>query len=65
LWKYERHHAGVPTIDPAQHRLIRAYSDLTDACNSCHQALNHAVVVIDVPEKTNPSDLKAVDASHH
>jgi hypothetical protein len=36
----------------------RAYADLTDACNSCHQALNHGVVEIVVPNRTSASDLK-------
>jgi hypothetical protein len=36
----------------------KAYADLTDACNSCHQALNHGVVGIVVPSRTSASDLK-------
>jgi hypothetical protein len=36
----------------------RAYAGLTDACNSCHQALNHGVVEIVVPDRTSASDLK-------
>jgi len=35
----------------------KAYASLTDACNSCHQALNHGVVEIHVPSRTSPSDL--------
>jgi len=35
----------------------KAYADLTDACNSCHQALNHGVVEIRVPNRTSTSDL--------
>jgi hypothetical protein len=35
----------------------KAYADLTDACNSCHQALNHGVVEIHVPSRTSASDL--------
>jgi len=35
-----------------------AYADLTDACNSCHQALNHGAVEIVVPSWTSASDLK-------
>jgi hypothetical protein len=35
----------------------KAYADLTDACNSCHQALNHGVVEIAVPSRTSASDL--------
>jgi hypothetical protein len=36
----------------------KAYADLTDACNSCHQALNHGTVEIVVPSRTSASDLK-------
>jgi hypothetical protein len=36
----------------------KAYADLTGACNSCHQALNHGVVEIVVPSRTSASDLK-------
>jgi hypothetical protein len=35
----------------------KAYADLTDACNSCHLALNHGVVEIRVPSRTSASDL--------
>jgi hypothetical protein len=38
----------------------KAYSGLTDACNSCHQALNHGVVEIRVPSRTSASDLNPV-----
>jgi hypothetical protein len=34
----------------------KAYADLTGACNSCHQALNHGVVEIGAPGRTS-SDL--------
>jgi len=37
----------------------KAYADLTAACNSCHQALDHSVVEIRVPNRTSPSDLNA------
>jgi hypothetical protein len=40
----------------------KAYSDLTDACNSCHQALNHGAVEITVPSRTSESDLKTSSA---
>jgi hypothetical protein len=40
----------------------KAYADLTDACNSCHQALNHGVVEIVVPRPTSAPDLKAGSA---
>jgi hypothetical protein len=36
---------------------VKAYADLTDACNSCHQALNHGVVEIRVPNRASASDL--------
>jgi hypothetical protein len=35
----------------------KAYADLTEACNSCHQALNHGAVEIRVPTRTSASDL--------
>lgn len=35
----------------------KAYADLTDACNSCHQALGHGVVEIRAPTRTSASDL--------
>ena len=41
----------------------KAYADLTDACNSCHQALNHGVVDIRVPDRTSASDLNTTGAS--
>jgi hypothetical protein len=34
----------------------KAYADLTDGCNSCHQALNHGVVAIRVPSGAAVSD---------
>lgn len=43
----------------------KAYADLTDACNSCHQALNHGVVEIVVPSRTSASDLKIDGASRN
>jgi hypothetical protein len=41
----------------------RAYADLTGACNSCHQALNHGVVNIRVPSRTSASDLNTNSTS--
>jgi hypothetical protein len=38
----------------------KAYAGLTDACNSCHQALNHGVVEIRVPNRTSASDLNSI-----
>ena len=34
----------------------KAYSDLTAACNACHQATNHGVVVIRAPTNSSISD---------
>ena len=38
----------------------KAYAGLTDACNSCHQALDHDVVEIRVPSRMSTSDLNAI-----
>jgi hypothetical protein len=43
----------------------KAYADLTDACNSCHQALNHGVVQIRVPSRTSASDLDTNSTSRN
>jgi hypothetical protein len=43
----------------------KAYTDLTDACNSCHQALNHGVVQIRVPSRTSASDLNTNGTSRN
>jgi hypothetical protein len=43
----------------------KAYADLTDACNSCHQALNHGAVEIRVPSGTSTSDLNTDNASRN
>jgi hypothetical protein len=40
----------------------KAYDELTDACNSCHQALNHGVVQIRVPSRRSASDLNTNSA---
>jgi hypothetical protein len=34
----------------------KAYADLTDGCNSCHQALNHGVVAIRIPTSPSAAD---------
>jgi hypothetical protein len=52
--------SAIQSKDPAA--FTKAYADLTDACNSCHQALNHGVVEIVVPGRTSASDLKADSA---
>ena len=36
----------------------KAYANLSDACNSCHQALNHGAVEIVVPSRASASDMK-------
>jgi len=41
----------------------KAYSDLTVACNSCHQATNHGVVVIRAPMDSSISDQDFVRAA--
>jgi hypothetical protein len=39
----------------------KGYADLTNACNSCHQALNHGVIKIRVPSRTSAADLDTRD----
>jgi hypothetical protein len=43
----------------------KAYADLTDACNSCHQALNHGVVEIRVPNRASAWDLNTGTTSRN
>jgi hypothetical protein len=43
----------------------KAYADLTEACNSCHQALNHGVVKIGVPNPTSASGSSVGNASRN
>jgi hypothetical protein len=43
----------------------KAFANLTDACNSCHQALNHGVVEIRIPNRTSASDLKTNGTSRN
>jgi hypothetical protein len=43
----------------------KAYADLSDACNSCHQALNHGVVKIRVPSRASASDLNTGSTSRN
>jgi hypothetical protein len=52
---------AIQTNDDAG--FAKAYGDLTDACNSCHQALNHGVVVIRVPRGASNSDQDFTQAS--
>jgi hypothetical protein len=46
--------AAIQSKDETE--FTKAYADLTDGCNSCHQALNHGVVAIRVPSGTSASD---------
>ena len=41
----------------------QAYEDLTSACNSCHQATNHGVVVIRTPTESSVSDQNFVETT--
>ena len=41
----------------------KAYDDLTSACNSCHQATNHGVVVIRTPTELSVSDQNFVETT--
>ena len=50
--------------DPKVGNFAKAYGDLTEACNSCHQALNHGVVSIGIPEGSS-SNLNAINPPRH
>jgi hypothetical protein len=41
----------------------KAYEDLTSACNSCHQATNHGLVVIRTPTESSVSDQNFVETA--
>jgi len=56
-------HSAIQSKDRTA--FAKAYAELTDACNSCHQALNHGVVQIRVPSRTSPSDLDTDSASRN
>jgi hypothetical protein len=51
---FEELTAAIKTKDATG--FAKAYADLTDGCNSCHQALNHGVVAIRVPSGPSASD---------
>jgi hypothetical protein len=53
--------SAIQTKDDAA--FAKAYGDLTDACNSCHQALNHGAVAIGEADGASSSDLKAITSS--
>ena len=40
--------AAIKAKDQA--RFVQAYGELTDSCNSCHQAADHAMAVIKMPD---------------
>jgi hypothetical protein len=41
----------------------KAYADLTDSCNACHQALGHGVVAIRAPSGKSVSDQDFTDTT--
>jgi hypothetical protein len=45
--KIQEMNAAINSKNPAQ--FASAYNDLTEACNLCHQGLNHPFLVIKVP----------------
>ena len=47
--------AAIKSRDTAQ--FAKSYSDLTSACNACHQATNHGIIVIDVPKTASVFDM--------
>jgi hypothetical protein len=47
-------HKAIESKD--QVAFSKGYDDLTSACNSCHQATNHGVVVIRAPTDSSVSD---------
>lgn len=52
---------AIQSKDAAE--FFKAYGDLTSACNSCHQATDHGVVVIGAPTDTSFSDQDFVGAA--
>jgi hypothetical protein len=51
---FEDVHKAIESKDTVA--FAKAYDDLTSACNACHQATNHGVVVIRAPTDTSLSD---------
>jgi hypothetical protein len=51
---FEDIHKAIESKDATA--FSKAYGDLTSACNSCHQATNHGVVVIRAPTDSSISD---------
>lgn len=51
---FEDMHKAIEVKDKAA--FSKAFGDLTSACNACHQATNHGVVVIRTPTDSSISD---------
>ncbi len=51
---FEDMHKAIESKDMAV--FVKAYGDLTSACNACHEATNHGVVVIRAPTDSSISD---------
>jgi hypothetical protein len=51
---FEDMHKAIESKDKVA--FSKAYGDLTSACNACHEATNHGVVVIRVPTDSSISD---------
>ena len=51
---FEDLHKAIQSKDARA--FAKAYTDLTAACNACHQATNHGVVVIRAPTDSSISD---------
>jgi len=54
--------AAIKSTDPS--RFDAAYRELTDACNSCHEAANHGMIVIRIPDTVPFSDQDFRPAVH-
>jgi hypothetical protein len=52
--KIQAMNAAIMAKNPQQ--FASAYADLTEACNTCHQGLNHPFLVIRVPDGQNFPD---------
>jgi hypothetical protein len=51
---FEDMHKAIESKDGVA--FFKAYGDLTSACNACHEATNHGVVVIRAPTDSSISD---------
>jgi len=52
--KIQAMNAAIKAGNPAQ--FTTAYGELTDACNTCHQGLEHPFLVMKVPDASNYPD---------